>query len=211
MIRSPHYTPRHEAFRESVKDFLARECVPHFAGWQAAGRTPRELWLKAGKAGMLCPKMSPKFGGGGGDVYHGLIIIEEQTRIGFSELTFYLHSDIIAPYIELYGTDDQKQRFLPRMARGELVAAIAMTEPGAGSDLQGMSATATRDGDAYILNGSKTFVTSGIQADMVIVAARTSLSWAFHSSAMAAASALLGTSSSRLPGVLIGLPSRVMA
>jgi acyl-CoA dehydrogenase len=173
MIQSPHYTPRHEAFREAVRDFMARECVPHFAEWQAAGRTPRELWLKAGKAGLLCTKMSPAFGGGGGDLYHSLIIIEEQTRIGFNELTFYLHSDIIAPYIELYGTDDQKQRFLPRMARGELVAAIAMTEPGAGSDLQAIRTTAVSDGNSYRLNGQKVFISNGQVGNLICVAAKT--------------------------------------
>jgi acyl-CoA dehydrogenase len=173
MIRSPHYTSRHEAFREAVKDFMARECVPYFAAWQAAGRTPRELWLKAGMAGLLCTKMAPEFGGGGGDLYHSLIIIEEQTRIGFNELTFYLHSDIIAPYIELYGTDDQKQRFLPRMARGELVAAIAMTEPGAGSDLQAIRTTAVSDGNGYRLNGQKVFISNGQVGNLICVAAKT--------------------------------------
>jgi len=173
MIRSPHYTPKHEAFREAVRDFMAAEVVPYFAEWQAAGRTPRELWLKAGKAGMLCTKMSPAFGGGGGDLYHSLIIIEEQTRVGFNELTFYLHSDIIAPYIELYGTDEQKERFLPRMARGELVAAIAMTEPGAGSDLQAIRTTAVSDGNDYRLNGQKVFISNGQVGNLICVAAKT--------------------------------------
>lgn len=173
MIRSPHYTRQHEAFREAVREFMAGEVVPYFAEWQAAGRTPRELWLKAGKAGLLCTKMSPAFGGGGGDLYHSLIIIEEQTRIGFNELTFYLHSDIIAPYIELYGTDDQKERFLPRMARGELVAAIAMTEPGAGSDLQAIRTTAVSDGNGYRLNGQKVFISNGQVGNLICVAAKT--------------------------------------
>lgn len=173
MIRSPHYTPKHETFRATVREFMARECVALFPAWQAAGRTPRELWLKAGKAGLLCTKMSPAFGGGGGDLYHSLIIIEEQTRIGFNELTFYLHSDIIAPYIELYGTEDQKQRFLPRMARGELVAAIAMTEPGAGSDLQGIRTTAVGDGNGYKLNGQKVFISNGQVGNLICVAAKT--------------------------------------
>ena len=173
MIQSPHYTPKHEAFREMVRDFMVRECVPHREAWQAAGRTPRELWLKAGKAGLLCTKMSPEYGGGGGDLYHSLIIIEEQTRAGFNELTFYLHSDIVAPYIELYGTDDQKQRFLPRMARGELVAGIAMTEPGAGSDLQAIRTTAVSDGNGYRVNGQKVFISNGQVGNLICVAAKT--------------------------------------
>jgi long-chain-acyl-CoA dehydrogenase len=173
MINSPHYTPQHEAFREVVRDFMARECAPHRAEWQKNGRTPREIWPKAGAAGLLCTKLSRQFGGGGGDLYHSLIIIEEQTRICFNELTFYLHSDIIAPYIELYGTDDQKTRFLPRMARGELVAAIAMTEPGAGSDLQAIRTTALSDGNGYRLQGQKVFISNGQVANLICVAAKT--------------------------------------
>jgi long-chain-acyl-CoA dehydrogenase len=173
MIQSPHYTPAHEAFRARVRDFLERECAPHRAEWQANGRTPSELWLKAGKAGLLCTKMSPAYGGGGGGLYHSLIIIEEQTRICFNELTFYLHSDIVAPYIERYGTDDQKERFLPRMARGELVAGIAMTEPGAGSDLQAIRTTAVRDGNGYRLNGQKVFISNGQVGNLICVAAKT--------------------------------------
>src|SRR5271163_563735 len=172
MINSPHYTPQHEAFRAVVRDFMVRECAPHRADWQKNGRTPRELWPKAGEAGLLCTKLSRQFGGGGGDLYHSLIIIEEQTRICFNELTFYLHSDINAPYIELYGTDDQKQRFLPRMARGELVAAIAMTEPGAGSDLQAIRTTAVRDGNGYRLNGQKVFISNGQVGNRICVAAK---------------------------------------
>lgn len=173
MIRSRHYTPAHEAFRTTVRRFMERECAPHFRDWQADGKTPRELWLKAGEAGLLCTKVSPEYGGGGGDLYHNLIIIEEQTRICFNELTFYLHSDIIAPYIELYGTDDQKQRFLPRMCRGELVAAIAMTEPGAGSDLAGIRTTARADGNGYRLNGQKVFISNGQVGNLICVAAKT--------------------------------------
>ncbi|MBI1330238.1 MAG: acyl-CoA dehydrogenase [Alphaproteobacteria bacterium] len=173
MIRSRHYTPAHEAFRTTVRRFMERECAPHFRDWQADGKTPRELWLKAGEAGLLCTKVSPEYGGGGGDLYHNLIIIEEQTRICFNELTFYLHSDIIAPYIELYGTDDQRQRFLPRMCRGELVAAIAMTEPGAGSDLAGIRTTARADGNGYRLNGQKVFISNGQVGNLICVAAKT--------------------------------------
>jgi acyl-CoA dehydrogenase len=173
MIRSRHYTPAHEDFRQTVRRFMERECAPHRDEWQKAGRTPRDLWLRAGEAGLLCTKVSPDFGGGGGDLYHALIILEEQTRICFNELTFYLHSDIIAPYIELYGTEDQKARYLPRLVSGELVTAIAMTEPGAGSDLQAIRTTARADGNGYRLNGQKVFISNGQVANLIVVAAKT--------------------------------------
>jgi acyl-CoA dehydrogenase len=173
MIRSRHYTPAHEDFRAGVRRFMEKECAPHRDAWQAAGRTPRELWRKAGEAGLLCTKMNPEFGGGGGDLFHCLIVLEEQTRICFNELTFYLHSDIIAPYIELYGTDDQKRHYLPKMATGEFVAAIAMTEPGAGSDLQAIRTTAKADGNGYRLNGQKVFISNGQVANLIVVAAKT--------------------------------------
>jgi acyl-CoA dehydrogenase len=173
MIESAYYTPEHEIFREGVRRFIAKECVPHRAAWQKACKVSRDLWTKAGEAGILCPKQSPEWGGAGGDLYHGFIIIEEQTRAAFSELAFYLHSDIIAPYIELYGTDDQRARYLPKMASGELVAAIAMTEPGAGSDLQAIRTRARRDGDHYVLTGQKTFISNAQLADIIVVAAKT--------------------------------------
>ncbi len=152
---------------------MERECAPNREAWQKDGKLPREIWLKAGEAGLLCTKMSPEYGGGGGDLFHAMIILEEQTRIGFSEMTFYLHSDIIAPYIELYGTPDQKERYLPGMARGEFVAAIAMTEPGAGSDLQGIRTMAKPDGNGYRLNGQKVFISNGQGANLICVAAKT--------------------------------------
>ncbi len=173
MIRSRHYTPAHEDFRASVRRFMEKECSPHRDEWQAAGRTPNELWRKAGEAGLLCTKVSGRYGGGGGDLYHCLIIMEEQTRICFNELTFYLHSDIIAPYIEFYGTEQQKLRYLPRMATGEYVAAIAMSEPGAGSDLQSIRTTARADGDGYVLNGQKVFISNGQVGNLIVVAAKT--------------------------------------
>jgi len=173
MIESAYYTPEHEIFREGVRRFIAKECVPNRAAWQKACKVSRDLWTKAGEAGILCPKLSPEWGGAGGDLYHGFIIIEEQTRAAFSELAFYLHSDIIAPYIELYGTDDQRTRYLPKMASGELVAAIAMTEPGAGSDLQAIRTRARREGDHYVLTGQKTFISNAQLADIIVVAAKT--------------------------------------
>lgn len=173
MIRSRHYTPAHEDFRTGVRRFMEKEVLPHRDEWQALGRTPNAFWRKAGEAGLLCTKVSERFGGGSGDLYHCLIIIEEQTRICFNELTFYLHSDIIAPYIELYGTDEQKTHYLPKMATGEFVAAIAMTEPGAGSDLQAIRTTARRSGNGYVLNGQKVFISNGQVGNLIVVAAKT--------------------------------------
>jgi len=173
MIESSHYTPEHELFRNDVRRFIERECLPHREAWQKDCKTPHELWTKAGAAGLLCPKLSPDYGGAGGDLYHCMIIIEEQTRACFNELAFYLHSDIIAPYIELYGTDDQRTRFLPRMVTGEHTAAIAMTEPGAGSDLQAIRTRAILKGDHYHLDGQKTFISNAQNADLILVAAKT--------------------------------------
>ncbi|MCM8729813.1 acyl-CoA dehydrogenase family protein [Hephaestia sp. GCM10023244] len=173
MIDSVHYTPEHEAFRESVRRFIVRECLPHRAAWRAALKTSRALWERAGEAGILCTKVSPEYGGAGGDIYHCLVVMEEQTRANFGELAFYLHSDIIAPYIERYGTPAQRRRYLPGMATGAIVAAIAMTEPGAGSDLQAITTRARRDGDDYILDGRKTFISNAQNADLIVVAAKT--------------------------------------
>jgi acyl-CoA dehydrogenase len=173
MIRSPYYTESHETFRTSVRKFIATDLAPNWADIQKLGHLPRELWRKAGEHGFLCTKISPEFGGGGGDLYHCLVIIEEQVRASVSELSFYLHSDIIAPYIERYGTIDQKERYLPGMARGEFVAAIAMTEPSGGSDLQAIRTTAVADGDDYVLNGQKVFISNGQVANLICVAAKT--------------------------------------
>jgi acyl-CoA dehydrogenase len=173
MIRSPHYTDAHETFRSSVRRFIETEISPNWDHYRKEGHIPREVWRRAGELGFLCTKMSAEFGGGGGDLYHCLVTIEEQTRAGANELTFYLHSDIIAPYIEFYGTDDQKARYLPGMARGEIVSAIAMTEPGGGSDLQAIRTTAVADGDSYVLNGQKVFISNGHVADLICVAAKT--------------------------------------
>lgn len=173
MIDSVYYTPEHEAFRQSVRRFIERECLPYRKEWQAALKTSRELWNKAGEAGILCTKVSPSYGGSAGDIYHCLVIMEEQIRANFGELAFYLHSDIIAPYIELYGTPEQRNYYLPRMVTGEMVAAIAMTEPGAGSDLQAITTRARRDGDSYVLDGRKTFISNAQNADLIVVAAKT--------------------------------------
>ena len=166
------YREDHEQFREQARRFFEREVVPHHAQWERDGIVPKEVWRKAGREGLLNP-MLPEPYGGGGDFGHAAVLLEEIARAGASGLGFPLHSDIVAPYIFAYGNKEQKDRWLPRMAAGELIGAIAMTEPGAGSDLKSVRTTAVRDGDHYVLNGSKTFITNGINSEIVIVVAKT--------------------------------------
>ena len=163
----------HEQFRATVRRFFERECVPRMAEWQHAGRVDRELWRKAGREGLLCPMLPADYGGGGGDFGHSAVIAEEGAALGLSGVNFGLHSDIIAPYIERLGTEAQKRHWLPRCASGETVLAIAMTEPGTGSDLKSIRTTARRDGDAWVVNGAKTFISNGLSCDLVIVVAKT--------------------------------------
>ena len=163
----------HEMFRTTVRRFLEREAVPHMAEWNRAGRVDRELWRKAGREGLLCPAMSGEYGGGDGDFGHAAVLAEETAYLGLNGITFGMHSDIIAPYIQRLGSDEQKRHWLPRAAGGETMLAIAMTEPGTGSDLKGVRTTARRDGDEYVINGSKTFISNGLQCDLVIVVCKT--------------------------------------
>ena len=167
------YDADHEAFRTSFKTFLAREVIPNQERWREQGQVDREVWRKAGKSGFLCPWLDEKWGGSGGDFLHSTIIMEELAKAYESGFAMVLHSDINVPYLESFGTDAQKQRWLPGCASGELVTAIAMTEPGTGSDLAGIATTAVRDGDDYIINGSKTFISNGQLCDLVIVAVKT--------------------------------------
>jgi acyl-CoA dehydrogenase len=163
----------HEIFRASVRKFLEQECVPHHERWEEQGHIDREMWNKAGSQGFLCPSMPEEYGGAGTDFLYNCVIDEEISGAGLSGIGWGLHNDITAPYINNYGSAALKQKYLPRMATGELVSAIAMSEPGAGSDLQGIKTTAVRDGDHYIINGSKTFITNGYLSDLVIVVAKT--------------------------------------
>ena len=168
------YTSEHEDFRKTARTFYEQEVVPFHDQWEKDGIVPRELWLKAGEAGLLCFDVPEEYGGPGVDDFrYNVILSEEQTRAGASGPGFSVHTDIIVPYITSIGTDEQKQRWLPGCVSGEIITAIAMTEPGAGSDLQGVRTTAVDKGDHYLLNGSKTFISNGINADLVIVVART--------------------------------------
>ncbi len=167
------YRDDHEMLRETARRFFERECLPRQAEWDKAGRTDRETWLKAGREGLLCVTVPAEYGGGGGDFGHSCVLAEELHRSGVSGFSLSVHSDITAPYIVRFGTEEQKQRWLPKICRGETIMAIAMTEPGTGSDLKSIRTTAVRDGDEYVINGSKTFISNGLNADMVLVACKT--------------------------------------
>ncbi len=164
----------HLMFRDAFRKFVDNEIAPHHAAWEKEGIVPRELWLKAGQLGFLGMAAPEAYGGGGvNDYRYNAILIEELARAGASGVGFPLHTDIVLPYFLAYGTPEQKQCWLPKMCSGVAIAAIAMTEPGAGSDLAGIATTAVRDGDYYVLNGQKTFITNGVLSDLVIVVART--------------------------------------
>ncbi|MFJ7132379.1 acyl-CoA dehydrogenase family protein [Streptomyces fungicidicus] len=168
------YGPDHEAFRETVRTFLAKEVVPHHERWEKDGVVDREVWRSAGRQGLLGMAVAEEYGGGGtGDFRYSAVLIEEFARAGASGLALSLHNDIVGPYLTRLATEEQKRRWLPGFTSGDLVTAIAMTEPGAGSDLQAIRATATDQGDHYLLNGAKTFISNGILADLVVVVART--------------------------------------
>jgi acyl-CoA dehydrogenase len=164
-----------EIFREMVKRALAQEVSPYHAEWDKAGCLPREIWNTLGQAGLLCVDLPEEYGGSGVSFRFSQLILEEVARLGYVGLSgsLAIQSDIVAQYICKIGSEEQKKKWLPGMCSGEVVTAIAMTEPSAGSDLQGMKTTARHEGDEYILNGSKTFITNGANADMVIVAAKT--------------------------------------
>lgn len=170
------FTEEHQLFRQTVKDFYLKEIVPYHEQWEKDQQISREAWQKTGAAGFLCTGIPEEYGGAGLDFRYSAILIEEIIRLGCSGPGFALHSDIVAPYILHYGTEEQKKQWLPKMATGEVITAIAMTDPSAGSDLQGIKTTAIKQGDHYILNGSKTFITNGYMCDMAIVAAKTDLS-----------------------------------
>ncbi|MFE8699238.1 acyl-CoA dehydrogenase family protein [Cytobacillus sp. FJAT-54145] len=163
----------HEIFRKSLRKFLEKEAYPFYDQWEEERMIPREFWLKMGEQGFLCPDVDEKYGGSGVDWGFSVVINEEIERVGSSMVGVALHNDIVIPYITAYGTEEQKQRWLPRCTTGEIITAIAMTEPGTGSDLANIKTTARLEGDHYIVNGQKTFITNGIQSDLVIVACKT--------------------------------------
>jgi acyl-CoA dehydrogenase len=158
---------------EQARRFMQSEFVPHLDKWHDEHMYPREVWNKAGQAGLLCPSMPEEYGGAGGTFAHDAVINREYSLAGFDTFGAPLHSGIVAPYILRYGTEEQKKRWLPKLATGELIGAIAMSEPGTGSDLQGVRTTAVKKGNRYVLNGSKTFITNGQHANLIVVVAKT--------------------------------------
>ena len=168
-----HYTQEHQIFRESIRRYFEKEVTPHLETWEKAGIVPKEVWQNFGRQGFLCPWLPEIYGGVDADLLYSLISVEENAKTHFSGFLFFLHSDIIVPYIEAFGSEEQKHRWLPGCATGELITAIAMTEPGTGSDLAAIRTTAVRIGDHYVLNGQKTFISNGINCDLVIVVAKT--------------------------------------
>jgi acyl-CoA dehydrogenase len=177
MIRRTLFSPEHEAFRDTVKRFIAEHVSPHHADWERAGQVPRSLWHKAGELGLLCCNVPEAYGGLGGDFLHSTILIEEMAFAGATGPTFYLHSDIVAPYLVDFGSEAQKSKWLPKMASGEVVVALGMSEPSGGSDVQAMRTQAIRvsgsDGDEYVINGQKVFITNGHSADLLLLACKT--------------------------------------
>ena len=173
MIKRTLFSPEHETFRDSFRRFAEREIAPFHEQWEEQGFVDREVWRKAGANGFLCMTMPEAYGGSAADKLYSVVQMEELARGGYSGIGYGLHNEIVAPYLLHYGSDEQKRRYLPAMARGDMIGAIAMSEPSAGSDLQGVKTTAIRHGDHYVLNGSKTFITNGWHADLVIVVAKT--------------------------------------
>ena len=173
MIPRTLFNADHEAFRDSFRRFMDKEIAPFHAEWEDQGYVDREVWRKAGANGFLCMTMPEAWGGSGADKLYSVVQMEELSGAGYTGIGYGLHNEIVAPYILHYGTDEQKRKYLPKFASGEMVGAIAMSEPAAGSDLQGIKSTAIRQSDgSYLLSGSKTFITNGWHADLVIVVAK---------------------------------------
>ena len=172
-FRSPWMTEDLDALRDHTRAFMAKELAPNLEKFSEQGFVDREFWTKAGDAGLLCISIPEEYGGGGGTFGHEAVIAEEQAYALDDGWGNSVHSTIVAHYILTYGTEEQKKRWLPKMASGEMIGAIAMTEPGAGSDLQALRTTAVRDGDDFVVNGSKTFISNGMHADLVVIVART--------------------------------------
>ncbi|MBO0959819.1 acyl-CoA dehydrogenase family protein [Neobacillus sp. MM2021_6] len=172
-MKHPYLNEDHEIFRQSLRKFLEKEAYPFYEQWEEDRMIPRSFWTKMGEQGFLCPDIDEKYGGSEVDWGFAVVINEELERVGSGLIGIGLHNDIVVPYITAYGTEEQKQRWLPKCVTGEIITAIAMTEPGTGSDLANIKTTARLEGDHYIVNGQKTFITNGIQSDLVVVAVKT--------------------------------------
>lgn len=174
-MKHPYIQEEHAIFRKAFRKFLEKEAYPYYEKWEEDRIIPRSFWDKLGQSGYLCPDLPEEYGGLGTDWGISVIINEELERVGSGTVGISLHNDIVVPYIKAYGTQEQKEAWLPKCVSGEIITAIAMTEPGAGSDLASISTTAEDRGDHYVVNGQKTFITNGIQADLVVVACKTDL------------------------------------
>jgi acyl-CoA dehydrogenase len=172
-MKHPYLNEDHEIFRQSLRKFLEKEAYPYYEQWEEERMIPRSFWTKMGEQGFLCPDIDEKYGGSGVDWGFAVVINEELEKVGTGTIGIGLHNDIVVPYITAYGTEEQKQRWLPKCVTGEIITAIAMTEPGTGSDLANIKTTAKLEGDHYIVNGQKTFITNGIQSDLIVVAVKT--------------------------------------
>ncbi len=173
MVPRSLFGPEHEEFRNTLRRFFADEVMPHHAAWEAQGYVDRKLWNRAGEMGLLCMAIPEEYGGLGADRLFSIVLMEEKAYLGATATTFEIHSDVIANYIFHFGTEAQKLHWLPKMASGVAVGAVAMTEPSGGSDLQAIKTRAVVDGDEYVLNGSKIFITNGHHGDIFVVVART--------------------------------------
>ena len=173
MIPRTLFSDEHEMFRESARRFIATEITPFHGEWEKAGVVPRALWNKAGDAGLLCPNVPAEYGGPGANFLYNVVITEELGRAGATGPQFTVHSDMVAPYIMAFGSEAQKAKWLPKMVSGEIVGAIGLTEPGGGSDLKAMRTRALRDGDDYVINGQKTYISNGQLCDIVVLACKT--------------------------------------
>lgn len=172
-VKRPIFGEEHEMFRDQMRTFIQREVIPQHDAWEAEGQVSRDVWLKAGEAGLLCPTVSEDDGGLGLDYLFSVVVMEEMNRVGASGPGFWIHSELVAPYLQNFGTPEQRGQWLPRFVSGEAIGAVAMTEPGTGSDLRGMRTSARRDDNGWIINGQKTFISNGQMADLVVLAART--------------------------------------
>ncbi|WP_313893312.1 acyl-CoA dehydrogenase family protein [Psychrobacillus sp.] len=173
-MKASFLTEEHDMFREALRKMLDKEAYPYYEKWEQEREIPRDFWLKLGENGFLLPWVDEQYGGLGLDFSYSMILTEELERVGVGLASgICLHSDIVSPYISAYGTEEQKQKWLPKSITGEFISAIAMTEPGAGSDLAGIKTTARKEGNHYILNGEKTFITNGLHADYVVVVCKT--------------------------------------
>jgi acyl-CoA dehydrogenase len=165
------FSKEHDLFRDRLKVFFEKEVTPNVPKWEDDHIVPKSVWQKFGKAGFLCPMVSTEYGGIGGDFLYSIIVAEELSYTAHSGLAATVHSDVIVPYLDSFGSKEQKKKYLPGCVSGDIITAVAMTEPDAGSDLAGMKTTAVEDGDEFIINGSKTFISNGINCDLIILAA----------------------------------------